>query len=161
MSPDAAGAGAGAAQARQGRSGAPAPRTSLPKPARPLRAGRPRGRQSNQRRGKRPVLKRLCASVLVFEAIVIVLAMPVAITIGHIDHGAALGVGGGLALAAVVLAGVVGRARWALVAGTVLQVLIIAAGVEVPALYVLGVIFAAFWFTGIWMAGKLERTEPR
>jgi hypothetical protein len=119
------------------------------------------GRSQRQGGGKRPILKRLCASVLVFEAIVIVLAMPVAITIQHIQHGVALGVGGGLALAALVLSGVIGRARWALVAGTVLQVLIIAAGVEVPALYVLGVIFAAFWFTGIWMAGKLERTEPR
>jgi hypothetical protein len=118
-------------------------------------------RSQPRRGGKRPILRRLCASVLVFEAIVIVLAMPVAITIEHIQHGAALGVGGGLALVAVILAGVVGRARWALVAGTVLQVLIIAAGVEVPALYVLGVIFAAFWFTGIWMAGKLERTGPR
>jgi len=110
--------------------------------------------------GKRPILRRLCASVLVFEAIVLVLAVPVAITIEHLRHDVAFAVGGGLALAAVLLAGVVGRARWALVAGTVLQVLIIAAGAEVPALYVLGVIFAAFWFTGIWMAGRLERSEP-
>jgi len=66
-------------------------------------------------------------------------------------------VGGGLALAAVVLAGLVGRGRWALIAGTVLQVLIIVAGIEVPALYALGVIFAVFWFTGIWMANRLEQ----
>jgi hypothetical protein len=59
----------------------------------------------------------------------------------------------------VVLAGLVGRVRWALVAGTVLQVLIIVAGIKVPALYVLGVIFAAFWFTGIWMANRLEQVS--
>jgi len=106
---------------------------------------------------RRPILRRLCASVLVFEAIVLVLAVPVAITIEHLRPSVALGVGGGLALAAVILAGLVGRGRWALVAGTVLQILIIVAGVEVPALYVLGVIFAAFWFTGIWMANRLER----
>lgn len=110
---------------------------------------------------KRPILRRLCATVLIFEAIVIVLAMPVAITVEHVRHGAAGAVGGGLALAAVLLAGMIGRARWALVAGTVLQGLIIAAGFEVPALYALGVIFAAFWFTGIWMAGRLERAESR
>jgi hypothetical protein len=86
--------------------------------------------------------------------------MPVAITIEHLPRGVAGGVGGGLAFAAIVLAGLVGRARWALVAGTVLQVLIIAAGVEVTALYVLGVIFTALWFTGIWMAGKLEQANP-
>ena len=108
------------------------------------------------RRRRRPILRRLCASVLVFEAIVLILAVPVAITIEHLQHGVALGVGGGLALAAVLLAGLIGRGRWALVAGTVLQVLIIAAGIAVPALYFLGVIFAAFWFGGIWMANRLE-----
>lgn len=123
---------------------------SQPRTPRPRRPGT----------GRRAILRRLCASVLVFEAIVLVLAMPVAITVEHLQHGVAFAVGGGLALVAVLLAGVVGRARWALVAGTVLQVLIVAAGVEVPALYVLGVIFAAFWFTGIWMAGKLEGSEP-
>ena len=119
-------------------------------PARPQRG----------RATKRPLLRRLLSSVLVFEAIVLILAMPVAITIQHVPHGVAGGVGGGLALAAIVLAGLVGRARWALVAGTILQVLIIAAGFEVAALYVLGVIFAAFWFTGIWMARRLEQVKP-
>ncbi|MGA2828347.1 MAG: DUF4233 domain-containing protein [Streptosporangiaceae bacterium] len=109
------------------------------------------------RRRRRPILRRLLASVLVFEAIVLILAVPVAITIEHLRHGVAGGVGGGLALAAVVLAGLVGRGRWALIAGTVLQVLIIVAGIEVPALYALGVIFAVFWFTGIWMANRLEQ----
>jgi hypothetical protein len=33
------------------------------------------------------------------------------------------------------------------------------AGIEVPALYVLGVIFAAFWFAGIWMANRLEQAS--
>jgi hypothetical protein len=105
---------------------------------------------------RRPILRRLCASVLVFEAIVLILAVPVAITIEHLRHGVAGGVGGGLALAAVILAGLVGRGRWALIAGSILQVLIIVAGVEVPALYVLGVIFAGFWFGGIWMANRIE-----
>jgi hypothetical protein len=98
--------------------------------------------------------------VLVFEAIVLILAVPVAITIEHLGRGVAGGVGGGLALAALVLAGLIGRGRWALIAGTVLQVLIIAAGIYVPALYVLGVIFAIFWFTGIWMANRLEQAGP-
>lgn len=118
------------------------------------------GAAATDGRRRRPILRRLCATVLVFEAIVLVLAVPVAITIEHLRHGVAGAVGGGLALAAVVLAGLVGRFRWALVAGTVLQILIIAAGLAVPALYVLGVIFAAFWFTGIWMAGRLEHTNP-
>ncbi|HYZ57680.1 MAG TPA: DUF4233 domain-containing protein [Streptosporangiaceae bacterium] len=129
---------------------------SQPGAAEPGRAGTARRRPI-----PRPILRRLCATVLAFEAIVIVLAMPVAITVEHVRQASAGAVGGGLALAAVLLAAAVGRARWALIAGTVLQGLIIAAGFEVTALYVLGIIFAAFWFTGIWMAGRLERAESR
>jgi Protein of unknown function (DUF4233) len=101
------------------------------------------------------------SSVLVFEAIILVLAVPVAVTIEHLSHGVAFGVGGGLAVIAVLLAGMIGRGQWALVAGTVLQFLIIVAGIELPALYVLGVVFCALWFTGIYLANKLEQPDPR
>jgi hypothetical protein len=37
-----------------------------------------------------------------------------------------------------------------------LQVLVIAAGVVVPAMYVLGAVFAALWITGIWLARRLQ-----
>ena len=39
------------------------------------------------------------------------------------------------------------------------QLAVIACGVLLPTMYVLGVIFAALWFTGIWLARKWER-EP-
>jgi hypothetical protein len=122
------------------------------KAAAPAPAGKP---------GKRPVLRRLLSSVLVFEAIILVLAVPVAVTIEHLHHGVAFGVGGGLAVIAILLAGVIGRRRWAQAAGTVLQFVILAAGVEVPALYVLGVVFCVLWFTGIYLADKLEQPNPR
>jgi hypothetical protein len=105
-------------------------------------------------------IRQLCGTVLVFEAIVIGLAIPVAIVLEHANHGLAGGVGGALAVCAVLIGAVVGRPRmgWALLAGTILQLLIIAAGVVVPAMYVLGVIFAALWVTGIWLA---RRYTPR
>jgi hypothetical protein len=123
---------------------------------------RPEGERKTQRRHprKRPILRRLLSSVLVFEAIFLILAMPVAITIEHLSHGIAFGVGGGLAVAAILLAGLVGRGQWALVTGTVLQFLIILAGIWVPALYVLGVIFCVLWFGGIRLANKLETPNP-
>ena len=104
-------------------------------------------------------MRRLCATVLVMEAIVIGLAIPVAITIGHASHAAGYA-GGALAVAAVLLAGVVGRPglRVALAAGSVLQLLVIAAGVVVPVMYVLGVIFAGFWALAIWMGRRYEAT---
>jgi len=103
-------------------------------------------------------LRQLCGTVLVMEAIIIGLAIPVAIVLEHLHHGVAGGVGGGLAVCALLLSGVVGRPGmgWALVTGSALQVLVIAAGVVVPVMYVLGAIFAALWITGIWLAGRLE-----
>jgi len=103
-------------------------------------------------------MRRLLASVLVMEAIVIGLAIPVAITIGHSPPRVAGIAGGVLAVAAVALAGVAGRprARWALVAGTVLQALVIAAGAVVPVMYALGAIFAALWLTAIWLGHRYE-----
>jgi hypothetical protein len=110
---------------------------------------------SGQTQGGR--LRQLCGTVLVMEAIVIGLAIPVAIVLEHVHHGLAGGVGGGLAGCALLLSGMVGRQGmgWALVAGTVLQVLVIAAGIVVPAMYGLGAIFAALWITGIWLARRL------
>jgi hypothetical protein len=106
-------------------------------------------------------LRQLCGTVLIMEAVVIVLAIPVAIVLEHLRHGVAAGVGGGLAVCALLLSGLIGRPGmgWALWAGTALQVLVIAAGVFVPAMYILGVIFTALWVTGIWLARRLQ-TPP-
>ena len=106
-------------------------------------------------------IRQLCGTVLVMEAIVIGLAIPVAIVLEHANRGLAGGIGGALAVCALLIGGVVGRPRmgWALWAGTVLQVLVIAAGVVVPAMYVLGVIFAALWVTGIWLARRHETPQ--
>jgi len=102
-------------------------------------------------------LRQLCGTVLAMEAIVIGLAIPVAIVLEHVHRGLAGGVGGGLAVCALLLSGMVGRPGlgWTLVAGTVLQALVIAAGAAVPAMYGLGAIFAALWITGIWLARRL------
>jgi Protein of unknown function (DUF4233) len=113
---------------------------------------------SPSRPARLKLLRQLCGTVLIMEAIVIGLAIPVAIVMEHLRHGVAAGVGGALAVCAVLLSGVVGRPGmgWALWAGSVLQVLVIAAGVVVPAMYVLGTIFAALWITGIWLARRLQ-----
>jgi hypothetical protein len=109
-------------------------------------------------------LRQLCGTVLILEALVIGLAIPVAIVQEHLRHGVAGGVGGGLAVCALVLSVLVGRPGmgWALWAGTVLQVLVIAAGIVVPAMYILGAIFAALWITAIRLARRLQaRPAPR
>jgi len=101
-------------------------------------------------------MRRLCATVLIFEAIVIGLAIPVAITIEHEPHLSAGVAGGVLAGVAIVLAAVVGRPGqgWALVAGSLLQVAVIVTGLVVPAMFVLGAIFAALWAVAIWLGWR-------
>jgi len=103
-------------------------------------------------------MRRLCATVLIFEVVVIGLAIPVAVTISHAKPVQAGVVGGVLALAALVIAGLVGRPGqgWTLVGGTVLQVAVIATGVVVPAMYGLGVIFGALWLTAIWLGRRYQ-----
>ena len=108
-------------------------------------------------------LRQMCGTVLILESLVIGLAIPVAIVQEHLRHGVAGGVGGGLAVCALLLSGLIGRPGmgWALWAGTALQVLVIAAGVVVPARYILGAIFAALWITAIRLARRASRARPQ
>jgi hypothetical protein len=102
-------------------------------------------------------IRQLLGTVLIMEAIVIGLAIPVATVEEHLRHGVAGGIGG-LALCALLLGAVVGRPGmgWAFWAGTALQALVIASGTVVPAMYILGAIFAALWVTGIWLARRFQ-----
>lgn len=102
-------------------------------------------------------MKRLLVTVLSMEAVIALLAIVPAKQLGHASIGTAAGVCGGIALLAILLCGFVGRGKAGLYAGSVFQALVIAAGVLMTAMYVLGVIFAALWFTGIWLGRKWER----
>lgn len=103
-------------------------------------------------------MKRLCATVLVMEAIVIGLAIPVAIHIDHLMPRTAALTGGIAAVLAVLLAGIARRQlATTLVAGSALQVFVIVSGTIVPVMYILGAIFAALWVIGIWLGWHVER----
>ena len=101
-------------------------------------------------------MRRLCGTVLAMEAVIALLTIVPAKVLGHVSAGTAAAVCGGIALVAIVLSGYVGRRPWALYAGSVLQLAVIASGVLLSVMYVLGVIFTALWFTGIWLARKWE-----
>jgi hypothetical protein len=103
-------------------------------------------------------VRRLCATVLVMEVIVIGLAIPVAVRVNHLAPKTAGLVGGIAAVAALALALLARRALTVtLVAGSLLQVFVIVSGEIVPVMYVLGGIFAALWAIGIWLGRKAER----
>ena len=67
-------------------------------------------------------------------------------------------VGGLASLACLVLAGLL-RRSWALAAGSVLQVLIIATGVVVPTMFFLGAVFAGLWALAIFLGRRVERLQ--
>ncbi len=106
-------------------------------------------------------MRRLCATVLIMEAIVIGLSIPVAVTVEHTARDRAAAAGGVLAIAAVLLAvlAIRGPLRLWLVGGSILQILVVATGAIVTAMYVLGAIFAALWVTGIWLGYRAEQAS--
>ena len=102
-------------------------------------------------------MKRLCATVLIMEAIVIALAIPVAVQIDHLAPHSA-GLTGGIAAVAAVLFALLARRQLpaTLIGGSLLQVFVIASGSVVPVMYFLGGIFAALWAIGIWLGYRVE-----
>jgi len=102
-------------------------------------------------------VKRLCATVLIMEAIVVALAIPVAVQIDHLAPRSA-GLTGGIAAVAAVLFALFARRLLpaTLIGGSLLQVFVIASGSVVPVMYFLGGIFAALWAIGIWLGYRVE-----
>lgn len=105
-------------------------------------------------------MRRLCAVMLTLQAVVTLLAIPVAISVVHADATKAGVVGGLLAVAGLLIAGLL-RYRWAYVAGSLLQILVIATGFVVPVMFFLGVIFGALWTASIWVGRRVEGAQPR
>lgn len=89
-------------------------------------------------------MRAVCAALLVFEAIIVALAMLAAASMGALSGGAAAALGGAFAalclVASALLRSVVGT-----VLGSVLQVAAIALGVVMVPMFVLGAIFAVLW----------------
>ncbi|WP_435872821.1 DUF4233 domain-containing protein [Micromonospora matsumotoense] len=103
----------------------------------------PTGRRSGLRNPEAAV-RGLGAGTLGLEALVLLLAIqPIRVVGGHFG-GAAIAATVALAVAAVLLAGLM-RRRWAWSAGTVLQGLLLLAGLLHWSLFGLGVIFALVW----------------
>lgn len=100
-------------------------------------------------------MRRLCAMILVCEAIVLALTIPVMISVTDTDPQLA-GIGGGvLAVLAIALAGTLGRS-WGVPVATGFQVLVLATGFFVPTMFILGVLFGALWGYAIWLGVKVE-----
>ncbi|GAB3250008.1 hypothetical protein GCM10027425_07170 [Alteromonas gracilis] len=98
---------------------------------------------------------RLCAAILIFEAIVLGLTTPVLISVVELDVALGASVGLGLALACILVAGML-RRSWAYPVGWVIQIAAIGLGVLVTAMYVLGLIFLALWAAAYILGGRID-----
>jgi hypothetical protein len=107
------------------------------------------------------MIRRLCGTVLGMEAVIVALCIVPAMVLEHVRGPVAGSVGGGIAIIAIAVAGMVGRPGkgWALIAGSALQAVVIAAGIVIHVMFALGVIFAALWFGGIRLARKIEAAD--
>jgi len=105
-------------------------------------------------------MSRLSATVLFLEAIVIALTIVPAVKLEHVAPLTAGSAAGLAVVAAVVLASMARRyLPVTLIGGSVLQALVIASGVVLPVMYILGVIFALLWITGIWLGHRVESSS--
>jgi hypothetical protein len=106
-------------------------------------------RERSPRRG-------MCAAVLTLESITLGLTTPVLITISDVAVGTALVIGLGLAVACLVVAGML-RKEWAYGLGWAIQVGAVAVGFLVPMMFFLGGLFALLWATAYLHGRKIER----
>lgn len=98
----------------------------------------------------------MCAAVLSLEAVTLGLTTPVMITVGDVATGTALGIGLGLAVACLLVAGML-RGEWAYALGWALQLGAIGLGALVPLMFFLGSLFALLWGTAYFLGRKIER----
>jgi hypothetical protein len=103
-------------------------------------------------------MRGILAAVLVFEGLVVFFATLVAKDLSDVDGATVWWVGGTASLACLMLAGFL-RRPWGLTVGSALQVVLIAAGFVVPAMFFLGVIFAALWFLAIYLGRRVEQLD--
>jgi hypothetical protein len=100
--------------------------------------------------------RRLCAAILLLEAIVLGLSTPVLISVESVDAARALWIGLGLAVACLVTAGLL-RMAWAYWLGWAIQVAAFALGFQIGAMFALGAIFLALWLTAFRLGRTIDR----
>jgi hypothetical protein len=97
----------------------------------------------------------MCATMLALQCIVLGLSTPVLITIADVGTSTGLTIGLGLAVAALVVAGLL-RYEWAYYAGFAVQAATLALGFVIPVMFVLGVIFGSLYTAAYLLGRKIE-----
>ncbi len=107
-------------------------------------------------RPRRPARQQFGAVVLQLEAFLVLFATLVAFGLRVADPVAVWTVGGALAVVLLLLSGML-RSPGGYVAGSVVQVLVVAFGVLVPMMYALGGIFVVLWVVALRLGSRIDR----
>lgn len=101
-------------------------------------------------------MSRIAATLLIIEAIVVALAVPVAINVSDVGTGQAWLAAGSVIVLCIAGAGLARRGRVGYIVGTVAQAAALAMGFVVTAMFVLGVVFTVLWLTLLRIGPKVE-----
>ena len=99
--------------------------------------------------------RRLCAAILLLEAIAFGLSTPVLVSVAGVGTATALWVGLGLTVACLLVSGLL-RYPWAYWLGWAVQVAALAVGFVVATMFFLGAVFLALWATAYFLGRKIE-----
>lgn len=103
-------------------------------------------------------MRTLCSSTLIGEAFVVLFAALVAMQLSHVSAATIWAVSGVAMLLCVLLCGMITRPG-AVAIGWALQLGLIASGVVLPTMYVLGVVFAGLWWCSVHYGRKIDEIK--
>ena len=102
----------------------------------------------------------LAASTLALEAFVVFFAALVAKDLSSLSTATALAGGCALAVACLLVAGLL-RYRIGYPLGWLLQLVLIVTGLWVPIMFGIGALFGALWAVGLYQGTRIERDQAR
>ncbi|MFF9562671.1 DUF4233 domain-containing protein [Leifsonia sp. NPDC014704] len=118
----------------------------------------PRGGRAGRPRRQRSLRELLGSIVLGFELLVVFLGALVLFGLGSLPAAVALGGGAALIVLMIVAIGLL-RNTVGIVLGWIVQVVIVAAGLLVPAFFIVGAIFTAMWAYCMIAAARIDRNN--
>lgn len=114
--------------------------------------------EESMKRRRQSVRESLASIVLGFELIVVFLAALVAFGLKVLPAPVALG-GGAVLCVAIVATLAALRFRWGIIVGWVLQGVIVATGILVPIMFIIGALFAGMWVYSMVAGGRIDREK--
>lgn len=111
---------------------------------------------SRPARAKRPAKPQFTSMILVLEGVLVLFAAVTAYGLGAVRPGVLWPVAGALVLVLLVLSRLV-TAPGGYVAGSIAQVLVLACGLVLPAMYALGGLFLVLWVVALRLGGRIDR----